>query len=157
MTVKEFINQVFLTEYKKLVHSGFHYISFALMGLGVEFLGACIDRHDFGKRGLSKQRFAQAIRSLFPQKYHAHASSLYDDLRSGFAHQFRPGLKFVLTHRVESVREGTTHLGSFNKQVVLISEDFYEDFERACGQVIAMIDNHSVTHRKLTRAFLKIT
>ena len=132
MTVKDFINRVFVVEYKGLIDSGFHYISFALMGLGIEFLGACLDAHEFGTRGQSTTRFKLAIRKLFPRKYHAYGSELCADLRNGFAHQFRPGFQFVLTHRAESAREGTAHLGPFGKQTVLVAEDLYRDFQDAC-------------------------
>jgi hypothetical protein len=157
MTVKEFIKQVFLIECKRLIDSGYHYISFALIGLGIEFLGACVDGHDFAKPGKSEQRFTLAIRSVFPSKYHGYAKQLYADLRSGFAHQFRPASRFVLTHRAESVREGTRHLGPFGKQTVLVAEDLYGDFERASRQVITWIDDGTLSHKKLLRGFLKIT
>ena len=83
MTVKEFINQVFLNEYKRIIDQGFYYISFALIALGIEYLGACLDSHDFDEEGLSKARFTSAINELFPQRYHEHAEALYKDVRCG--------------------------------------------------------------------------
>jgi hypothetical protein len=157
VTVKEFINQVFLNEYKRIVDGGFHYISFALMALGIEFLGACLDPYGFGETRLSRVRFTNAIQTLFPDQYHQYGQALYEDLRSGFAHQFRPGLRFVLTHREDTVREGTKHLGPFGNSTVLVAEVFYADFEKACREVITRIDNHKLTHAKLSARFLKIT
>ena len=116
MTVKEFINQVFVNEYGRIVDGGFHYISFALIGLGIEFLGACLDSKTFNRRGQSEARFTNAVKQLFPKKYHPFSKALYRDLRNGFAHQFRPGFGFVLTHRAEAAQEGTTHLGSFGRK-----------------------------------------
>jgi hypothetical protein len=157
VTVREFINRVFLNEYKRLVSEGFHYISFALVALGIEFLGSCLDPHDFARTRLSKKRFTNAIQELFPQKYHPHSQALFEDLRSGFAHQFRPGLRFVLTHRQESKLENTQHLGHFGSATVLISEDFYADFEEACRKVVEMIDKGTLTHPKLSKHFLTTT
>ncbi len=157
MTVKEFINQVFQNEYKKIVDKGFHYISFALIGLGIEFLGACLDSNDFDKLHVGRARFTKAIVDLFPQRYDPHAIALYEDIRCGFAHQFRPRSRFVLTHREESIRENTQHLGPYGKQTVLISENLYDDFQKACQKVVTMIDNKTLSHPKLSKPFLKIT
>lgn len=156
MTVREFINLVFLNEYQKLIEARFHYISFALMGLGIEFLGACLDNYPFDERGQSTARFKRAVRELFPSQYHALAADLCDDLRNGFAHQFRPGLRFVLTHREESSREKTSHLGPYAKQTVLIAEDLYEDFAEACRKVVNSIDEGKLNHPKVSGAFLKV-
>jgi hypothetical protein len=157
MTVREFITEVFLNEYKRLVTAGFHYISFALVALGIEYLGACLDPYDFGEKHLSEARFTNAMQTLFAQEYHQHRRALYEDLRSGFAHQFRPGLRFSLTHREESKREHTQHLGPFDKTTVLVAEDFYADFEEACRKVINMLDKGTLTHPKFSKRFLKIT
>jgi hypothetical protein len=157
VTVKEFINQVFLDEYNRIVNQGFHYISFALVGLGIEFLGGCLDPYDFGETRLSKARFTNALKMLFPQGYQQHSNALYEDLRSALAHQFRPGSRFWLTHSEESQRENTQHLGAFKGGTVLIAENFYQDFSDACKKVIEMIDKGTLTHPKSSGQFLKIT
>jgi hypothetical protein len=157
LSVKDFITHVFLKEYKQLLHSGFHYISFALLALGVEFLGACLDQHDFAKRNLSSARFLDAIKQLFPPKYQPFREALCDDLRNGFAHQLRPGSRFALTHRAESQQEGTVHLEALNNKTVLVAEDFYQDFEAACRRLIKMLDTKALNHPKLFAPFLKIT
>ena len=56
MTPKQFITQVFLSEYKQIAVQ-FQYISFALIGLGIEFLGACLDEHEFGQPPVFRPRF----------------------------------------------------------------------------------------------------
>ena len=127
MNVKGFINQVFLNEYRRLIYDyGFHYISFSLIALGIELLGACLDEHDFGERGQSSLRFRRAIEELFPPEYQRFNSGDYDlctNLRNGFAHQFRPGSMVSLTHRDESIREGTQHLQIHDGKLILISEN----------------------------------
>lgn len=161
MNVKEFINQVFLNEYRRLIHDyGFHYISFSLVALGIEFLGACIDKHEFDKKWESRRRFKKAIKELFPPEYHPFINGgdydLYDNLRNGFAHQFRPGPKVGLTHKWESVQYGTEHLKKTHGQLVLVSEDLYKDFEAACKKVIGKIDNRSIEHQKVYNSFLSV-
>ncbi len=157
MTAKEFINQVLLNEYARIVGSGFHYVSFALVGPGIEFLGACLDPYEFGIERLSKARFTNAMIELFPSQYRQFSNKLYVSLRCGFVHQLRPSCPFVLTHQRESVREGTTHLGAFGDQTVLIAEELYSDFKGACEEIVLRIDNGTLTHRKLMDKFLEVT
>ena len=161
MKVKGFIETVFLGEYREIVYKHrFHYISFSLIALGIEFLGACIDEHHFGKTRQSGPRFRRAIQELFPPEYQRFINrgdyDLYKNLRNGFAHQFRPGSTVGLTHRAESARYGTEHLQIYNGQLILISEDLYEDFETACKKVIRKIDNRSITHPKVDSSFLSL-
>lgn len=162
MKVKDFINVVFLDEYRRLIYDcGFHYISFSLMALGIEFLGACLDENDFDKTGLSGKRFRNAIEELFPPQYQHfnEKSSPYDlcnKLRNVFAHQFRPGPGLGLTHRDESIKDGTKHLQIHNDRLTLVSEDLYEDFESACKEIIKRIDNHSIGHPKVYDDYLSI-
>jgi hypothetical protein len=160
MNVKQFINQVFLNEYRRLIYDyGFHYISFSLIALGIELLGACLDEHDFGKRNESSRRFRRAIENLFPPEYQRFNSGDYDlctNLRNGFAHQFRPGSMVGLTHRDESRRLGTKHLQIHNDKLVLVSEDLYEDFVDACKKVVRRIDNGVIPHPKVYSSFLSV-
>ena len=155
MTVTDFINQVFLNEYKQLVKH--HYVSFALIALGVEMLGACLDGYPFGEKNKSATRFKSAIGDLFPPSYCQHKDLLCDDLRNGFAHQFRPTSGLWLTNRAESAREGTKHLSLFKDRLILVAEDLYQDFEEACKKMTGMIAEGSLSHAKLSEPFLTVT
>jgi Protein of unknown function (DUF2934) len=157
VTLKEFISVVFLHESKRLIDSRFHYISFAVIGLGIEFLGACLDAHPFDKKGQSGPRFKLAIETLFPSPYKLRRDDLCNYLRNGFAHQFRPGKPFVVTQREESIQEGTRHFGPYGSQTVLVAEDLYADFAEACREVIRRIDDGRLSHQKLSGAFLNVT
>jgi hypothetical protein len=157
MTTKEFINQVFLNEYERIVRQEFYYISFALVGTGIEFLGACLDPYDLSQNSLSRARFTNAVETLFAERYHQHSKLLYESCRCGFAHQMRPGPRLWLTHREESRREGTEHLGPFKGGTVLVAEDFYSDFRTACTRVVEMIDKGVLSHSKASGRFLTIT
>lgn len=160
MTVKEFIDRVLIGEFKKIQQEhGHHYVSFSLIGLGIELLGACLDKHKFDRKWQSEKRFKRAIRELFPPKYHAYNRKksnayLYKHLRCGFAHQGRPGGKIALTHRAESQRENTEHLKDYKGRLILVAEDLFEDFEAACREVIRRIDDGEITHKKIQDEFL---
>ena len=98
MNPKDFIQQVFLAELSQIAEKH-HFISFSLVGLGTEFLGACLDNYDFEERNLSDLRFRGAVKALYPHSYHPYADLLASHLRNGFAHQFRPGTRLELTKR----------------------------------------------------------
>jgi hypothetical protein len=153
MNVKEFINQVFLAEYEQVV-AQFAYISFALIGLGIEFLGACLDSHEFGERSQSTARVQKAIKELFPPAYGL--GDIASDLRNGFALQFRPGMSLELSKRSEAHGRGWKHLEKTQDgKICLVAEDLYADFTAACRTVLKKIDNGELNHDKLKRGFLR--
>lgn len=162
MNVKEFIKKVFLDEYKRLIYDyRFHYISFSLIALGIEFLGACLDEHDFSTTKHSGKRFRNAITELFPLQYQrfnnkGNPYDLCNNLRNVFAHQFRPGPRIGLTHRDESIKYGTRHLQIQGNQLILVAEDLYEDFESACKEIIRRIDNKLIEHPKVYSSYLSV-
>lgn len=160
MTVKEFINKILINNYQEILSQGFHYISFSLIALGIEFLGACIDdADDFGKIGKSGPRFRNAIEDLFPKQYQKFndKNNDYDicnNLRNGLAHQLRPKSKIGLTHKKESEKFGTNHLEINNDKLVLVAEEFYRDFRNACTEVIKRIDRNKIKNLQVYKQFL---
>lgn len=154
MTVEEFITQVFLGDCKRLVDCGFHFFSFSTIGFGIEFLGACLDAHPFDKRDQSTVRFNTAMKKLFPPKYRGITQELRDDLRNGFARQFRPGRRLELTHREESIRLDRPHLARRKGKICLVAEELYSDFQQACKEAIEMRRSGLLTHAKFKKAYL---
>jgi hypothetical protein len=156
MNTKEFINQVFIAEYSQIV-SKHAYISFALIGLGIEFLGACLDPYEFSETALSEARVKNAILSLLPTKYQAYQGEISKDLRNGFAHQFRPGMRLELSQRSEAHGRGWQHLEKTpDQKLCLVAEDLYDDFADACRAVIGKIDNGDLNHPKLAKTYLRV-
>ncbi len=139
MYPKQFIQQVFITEFEKLTETN-PYITFALMGIGIEFLGKCLDvnQKDWNKGG-SEKNFNKAIDTLNSfKKYRTPIRvkyKLWDSLRNGFAHSFVPkkhlGLssKNEMKHMIEYEQNGTPKIN-------LRCEDLYVDFKGACIEVI---------------------
>jgi hypothetical protein len=154
MNVKEFINQVLLGEYSEIVPK-FPYISFALIGLGIEFLGACLDCYEFDKIRQSGARVQTALTDLFPAAYNI--PGLGSDLRNGFAHQFRPGMSLELSQRSEAPGQGWKHLEETSDgKICLVAEDLYADFVTACRTVLTKIDSGELSHKKFSRGFLRV-
>jgi len=119
-------------------------------------LGACLDPYGWNDNGLSQKRFENAIEELFPEEYKKHASNLYKDLRCGLLHIGIPGKNFGLTQKKESTRFETKHLKERDGKIVLISEEFYEDFVKACNDVMKKIEDKKIIHAKLESDILVI-
>lgn len=112
-----------------------------------------------------RQRFRNAIKTLFNwqgslyPKYTADNSEydLFRYLRCGMAHVLRPAGKVAFTTRAESEIDGTNHLivASKTGQLILVAEDFYSDFVRACNKCKNCLKKK--THPKLKREYLTIT
>lgn len=165
LTVRESIEAIFLRELKSLIynHKDSAYIKFINLAIGIEYLGACLDNHDFLKEGVSQERFDCALKKLFPNKYLKFSKSdnefyLYQNFRCSFVHQLRPGKNVVVTHREESKIEGTTHLICTNSgYLVLVLEDFFDDFESACKKLFALEKNGKLPTKKMSQGYIKVT
>jgi hypothetical protein len=146
MNPRDFIHQLFLAELSQIAEKH-HFISFSLVGLGTDFLGACLDNYDFEERNLSGLRFRGVVKALYPRSYHQYADLLAAHLRNGFAHQFRPGTKLELTKREEAPTKGWIHLQlTADGRICLVAEDFAE----ACKCVLRDIDAGKLSHPKLS-------
>jgi hypothetical protein len=156
--VDELIQIVLIDEFKALVYTHeFHYLSFVLICNGIEFLGACLDdKQEFTKQGRSGKRFRNAIKELFPEKYDSlnqkkEDFDLYNIMRNALTHTLIPSSRIGLTHRAEASKENVEHLSLSENghQITLICEDFYNDFEKACNEVIRRVHKKEFKHRKM--------
>ncbi len=150
MRVSDFIQKVLIDEFKTIQQGeGHHYISFSLISQGIEFLGACLDSEPFTAKGLSAPRFRRAIHDLFPLSYHQFNQGtgkpfdLYENLRCGLLHVILPGSRIELIRKSETAIHTVNHLEVKEirgiNRLVLISEDLFEDYEKACKEIIARI------------------
>lgn len=167
MKPEEFIDIVLIRDIGRVIEAGCAYLAFGLIAQGIETLGAILDEkeiHDNDK-GLSESRFRNAVQKLFNwqgssyPKYVAEGSEydLYKSLRCGMAHVLRPAGKVAFTTKKESQEDGTKHLVIAEKtgQLVLVIEDFYADFVKACKKCKSNIPKKS--HSKLKNDYLIIT
>ena len=135
LTPKDFIKTVFVNEIGSLI-SGHPYISFMVMGIGIEFLGKCIDSQllTWNVPNRSQKDFEAAIKKIPSlKKYECFLTSykLYSSFRCGLAHAASPKFQITLSSKAE-----TGHLIESNNRLNLKVEDFYEDFKDACEYVI---------------------
>lgn len=159
MTVLDFIKQTLMAEFRQIQRDeNHHYLSFSLIAQGIEFLGACMDSDDFGKQHVSERRFRAAISQLFPAKYHGYNGKgvphdLYGSLRCSLLHVVLPKADVELIQRGEKKKFSADHLEIKNirgrDRLVLVSEDFLQDFHGACRKVIKQIRAGTLSHPKL--------
>lgn len=149
---KDFIKSVLVDEVGSMI-SEHPYISFIVMGIGIEFLGKCLaeDRNDWNKRGYSKEDFKKAIESIpSPNKYEPYLAShdLYHSFRCGLVHAVAPKQQITL-----SSKDQLAHMDVHGQKLNLKVEDFYKDFEAACEYVIGIEFDPG---NKMNEAFLQV-
>ncbi|MBC8146983.1 MAG: hypothetical protein H8E98_03225 [Bacteroidetes bacterium] len=134
---KDFIKSVLVDEVDSMIEKH-PYISFIIMGIGIEFLGKCIDTslNDWNVPGRSKRDFEKAINDIPSlQKYSTYLSTfdLYGSFRCGLAHAVSPKYKITLSSKDEM-----GHLVQGTGRLNLKVEDFYADFKSAGEYVISL-------------------
>ena len=149
---KDFIQSVLIDEIGSLIDPH-PYISFILMGIGIEFLGKCTDTTltEWNVSGRSKRDFENAITTIPSlQKYHPYLSThdMYSSFRCGLAHAVSPKHKITLSSKQEM-----GHLLEHNGRLNLKVEDFYADFKIACQYIINQ--TYSATD-KMSGDFLEV-
>ena len=161
--VKQFIERVLLDDLRRMVYEcRLHYLSFGLIVQAIEFLGACLDELPWAEESQSEKRFNKAMRRLFGREYESYLSPqsahyLYQRLRCGLVHTFRPQHAVLVSDRAEAEKEGTCHLQILDDSVLLIVEDLYDDLEKASRRLIKLIDRRKLTNQKVYGPYLKLT
>jgi hypothetical protein len=133
---RNFIKSVLIDELGGMV-DGHPYISFIMMGIGIEFLGKCIksELSDWNSGG-SGEVFKNAVRTIPSlQRYQQYLTThdLYGSFRCGLAHAVSPKYKITLSSKQERA-----HLVDSGGRLNLKVEDLYTDFRLACEHVIGM-------------------
>lgn len=160
MKVKEFVQNILIEDIGNIQQTHkYHFISFALIALGIEYLGACLDPYDFNEEGLSEKRFRQSIKILFKEEYHKFNGKhkkfdLYKNLRCGMLHIIVPGSDLVLSQREEGLRHLKIGNIKDRRVLVLVAEDFYEDFKSACNLLIKKIELKELQGNKIIGQYL---
>ena len=150
MRISDFIQNVLIDEFKEIQQdTDHHHISFSLICQGIEFLGACLDSDAFSNKGLSAPRFRRAVCELFPTSYHKFNQGsgkpfdLYENLRCSLLQVILPGSQLELIRRSEKPKFDANHLEVKEIQgmnrLVLVFEDLFDDYEKACKEIIARI------------------
>lgn len=154
LSAKEFIQKVFIDETGKLVDAGFYHFAFVIMAQGLETLGSFLDSKPLKARDQSKLRFSHAINRLMPLKYSKlnNNHALYDQLRASLAHTFTSSRQIFLTFK-KHPETGDKHLLVVNEKLVFVTEDFYEDFKKACERLLEGMNKGIIMDKKINSEF----
>ncbi len=165
MTIVEFIERILIQEFKN-IHQGeaHHYICFSLICQGIDFLGACLDSEPFSAKGLGDARFRRAIHDLFPIPYRKFNQGsgkpfdLYENLCCSLLHTILPGSPIELVRRSDEETLNPAHLAIKEirgmNRLVLVLEDLFDDYEKACKEIIARITKGRLKGWKFAGDFL---
>lgn len=165
LSVLDSIKAIQIKEFRSIIlnHKGSSFVKFLLLAVGIEYLGACLDEKPFNEPHESEDRFNRALKKLFDKKYHKFTKKaakvyLYRDFRCNFVHQIRPAKNIVITHTDESRRENTKHLENIiDSPLVLVLEEFYNDYEKACNRLIRGFESGKYSNKKGNQGYLKYT
>jgi len=154
LSAKEFIQEVFIEETARLVDAGFYHFAFVIMAQGLETLGSFLDTKPLKAREQSKLRFSHAINRLMPKEYSKlnNNHKLYDQLRASLAHTFTASRQIYLTSKVNS-NYGKKHLQEIDEKLILVAEDFYTDFKKACERLFDGMDKGIISEKKISTDF----
>lgn len=152
LNAKEFIKTVFIDELGSLINDR-PYISFMIMGIGIELLGKCIDQdlEDWNRPKRSKRDFNDALKNIPSfQKYKPYIDKydIYSAFRCGLLHSAVPKYAITLSSKNEQA-----HLVESNDRLNLKVEDFYQDFKEACEFVI---NDTYPTENKMNKPLLQV-
>ena len=152
MQPKDFIKTVFIDELGQII-STHAYISFMVIGIGIEFIGKCIDTQvqDWNQQGNSKKHFKKAITDLqafAKYKPYLNTYKLYHSFRCGLVHAAVPKFQVTLSSKNEA-----PNLGIFNNRLNLKIEDLYQDFKSACNEVI---NKNFANNDKMNSPYLQV-
>lgn len=156
--VDDFIEKQLIPSIKN-ISSSYHYLSFGLVSIGIEFLGKCLDEtHDFDyyKPKLSEKQFKLALRTLFKDYWktcNKNNINLYKCLKNGFLHSYRP--KSPIWLRDISSTTETNHLTMKNKRFTIIIEKLVKDYEEAAKIVVTKIRSGELKHSKVKTPFIR--
>lgn len=131
MKPKDFIEKVLIEEIGEVV-SRHHYLSFALIAIGLEFLGKCMLTEYATWDIKPKKAYDKGVSLLESIDSRYSSVDLRKELRNGFAHTLVPKSGIILGQKKDSEE----HLSVFQGKTVLIVEDFYADFVEASHLVL---------------------
>ena len=154
LSSKQFIQKVFIEETGKMIDHGLYHHSFVIMSQALETLGSFLDSKPLKARDQSKLRFSRAINRLMPVKYAKlnDNHSLYDQLRASLAHTFTSSKHILLTSRT-NMELGKKHLEKMDEKLILVAEDFYVDFKKACFRLIEGMEKGIISEKKINTEF----
>ena len=134
-----FIQKYLSNPVKELLANQQYYPLLIYCSIGIETLGALLDKKPIRARKQSKLRFGNALYQLFPQKY-ALANKggfLYNTLRNHSAHNLIPS-SYLIIYEKELQEK---HLSLSKGKTIFCIDIFAQDFLTACKKTSSNIKN----------------
>lgn len=144
MTGKEFIQECLIKDIGEIVRNKQYYHAFALISIGIEFLGKCLHTHDIYMNGFSSQDFKKALKHYQSLKKYQTVPKLYVNLRCGLLHAFLPKNGVKLTDIQNDFSNNT-----------IGCKALYDDFVIACKDAIN--NTYGYVKRNLNEKLLVIS
>ena len=151
---KGFIQKVFINDIERLINAELYHFAFVIMAQGLEVLGSFLDEKPLKAKDQSKLRFSHAINRLMPKEYASLNNNhrLYDQLRASLAHTFTSGRYVFLTSK-SNIEFGNKHLQNRNDKLILVAEDFYSDYRKACYRLLEGMEKGFISDKKINIDF----
>ncbi len=148
METKQLVQEYLVKETEQLLKNKSYYPLMVYASIGIETLGALLDKKPIRAREQSRFRFASALYHLFPNQYGFVNKNnfLYESLRNHSAHNLIPSSKLYI---VEQDAPKMRHLDQSKERVVFIIETFAKDFLKACDIVIQKIDSGEIKNKQI--------
>lgn len=150
MNPKEFIRNVLIAEIKDVLNHH-AYLSFALISLGIEFIGKCmLTNFQDWDRIKPDKAFKKGYEMLIEVDERYQSIDLKNELRNGFAHTFLPKSKIALSE----VKHGAKNFDKNSQgRTILVAEEFFRDFVLICQEVL---ETEFDEMDKMNKGFLRI-
>ena len=122
----------------------------AVIGQGIETMGAFLDKKPFRAKGQAASRFSVALDELFPPRYSAlnGRGFLFANLRSSLTHLSVGSPHLVLAHTCDKA----VHLSVKNKKTTLVLENLMDDYVAAWEKIIDRLAGGTLRIKPLAAA-----
>lgn len=154
ISAKDFVQKVFIDDIQKLIDNKLYHFAFVIMAQGLEVLGSFLDKKPLKARDQSKLRFSHAINKLMPKEYRSLNDNhrLYDQLRASLAHTFTTS-KYIILASKTNTNYTKMHLKYSEDKLILLVEDFYADFTKACLRLFEGMAKGIIHEKKVDEKF----
>jgi hypothetical protein len=147
MKPKEFIQIVLIDEMQDVVFRH-QFLSFALISIGIEYLGKCM-LMNYNTWNIPPDKAFKSGMKLMSAVDSRYSQVKLKDLQNGFAHTLAPKGVYL-----SEVKHGALHFGRSNDgHTILVTEIFYRDFVLACNMVL---NTSFPPGDKMNKGFLRI-
>ena len=118
-------------EINHLISCQSDFVSFLLISIGIELLGAFVDGKGFSVSGNSDIRFKCGLDFFKNTWYQKDKQWIFKNFRGALVHQFRPGEGILLTSVFKNNADIKNHLTEKDGNILFVLEKLFEDYKDA--------------------------